>query len=47
MMKSDPALDAAILRAALGLAAERVQATEALLAELCGVRPRKPRAENC
>jgi CRP-like cAMP-binding protein len=47
VLETDPVLKAEVLRRALGLAAERVQATEALLAELCGVRTRKPRAENC
>jgi len=39
-------LAAEILRRALSLAADRVQATESMLAELCGVRPRKPRIES-
>ena len=34
----DPELAAAILRRALGLVAGRVQATEAMLGQLCGVR---------
>lgn len=46
-MHADPVLAAEILRRALNLAAERVQATESMLAELCGVRPRKPRVESC
>jgi len=46
-MRVDPVLAAEVLRRALRLAAERVQATESLLAELCGVRQRKPRAEKC
>jgi len=37
-LRADPALAAEVLRRALGLAAERVEATEARLAELCGVR---------
>lgn len=46
-MRIDPVLAAEVLRRALSLAADRVQATESMLAELCGVRPRKPRLQKC
>jgi CRP-like cAMP-binding protein len=40
----DPLLAAEVLRRALHLAAERVEATEAILSEMCGVRtPKRPR----
>lgn len=47
VMRADPVFAAEILRRALNLAADRVQATESMLAELCGVKPRKPRLQNC
>jgi hypothetical protein len=46
-MRADPVLASEVLRRALSLAADRVQATESMLAELCGVRPRKPRLQKC
>jgi len=42
ILKRDPELAAEVLRRALELAAQRIQATEARLAELCGV----PMAKN-
>jgi CRP-like cAMP-binding protein len=44
-LRNDPALAVEVLRRALKLAAERVQASEARLAELCGVRV--PKAKAC